>query len=62
MNDPSTITKLTKYLPPPFIGLDYVVRNEATGEVGYRWDRGGKIEYTWEFKDEKAAAKELAKI
>lgn len=60
--DPSSIERLTKYLPPPFVGLDYVVRNVATGEVGFRWDKDGKISYTWEWKDEKTAAKELARI
>lgn len=60
MTDP--IRDLPRYLPPPFKDLDAVVMNEATKEVGYRWIRDGKVSYTWEFKDEKAAAKELARI
>ncbi len=57
-----TIRKLRKFLPPPFVDLDYVVINDATGEVGFRWTKGGVVSYTWDYKDEKAAGKELAKL
>lgn len=58
----SSIRRLAKYLPPPLIDLDYVVINEETGEVGFRWTKGGKVSYTWDWPNEKAASKELARI
>lgn len=60
--NPSHVENLPRLLPPPFVNLDCVVRNKLTDEVGYRWDKGGVISYTWEFKTLKAAQKELAKL
>ncbi len=58
----TSIRKLAKFLPPPFVGLDYVVVNDSTGEVGFRWTKDGKVSYTWDYKDEKQAGKELARL
>lgn len=58
----SSVRRLTKYLPPPLVDLDYVVINETTGEVGFRWTKDGKVSYTWDWPNEKAAAKELARL
>ncbi len=58
----SSIEKVAKYLPPPFVGLDYIVRNKETGEIGFRWTKDGRVSYTWEWANEKAAAKELARL
>ncbi len=58
----SSIHRLPKYLPPPLVDLDYVVINNQTGEVGFRWTKEGKVSYTWDWPSEKLAAKELARI
>jgi hypothetical protein len=58
----TNITKQTKYLPPPFVDLDCVVKNETTGEIGFKYEKDGKGWYNWCFKDEKAAKKELATL
>ncbi len=61
-----SVRVLQKFLPPPLIGVEDVVIDEATGRVGYSRrinERGDdKLVYEWLFENEKEAAKELYKL
>jgi hypothetical protein len=58
----TNIEPLAKFLPPPFLHLERVVKNKNTGEVGFLYTKDGKSWVSWEFADERAASKELAKV
>lgn len=58
MNENITVQK--RFLPPPFVDLDCVVKNEATGQIRFRYKRDGRVWYDWCFEDEEAARKELS--
>lgn len=49
-----------RLLPPPFEHLDSVVRNKATGEVGFLYVNGADQWIDWQFPDMDTAKKELA--